>query len=70
MKSASQPEVIPVWPDTAPGLRDGQALAVAVDAPPLFIALATDDPFIPDGNMRLYSAWKAAGRQVELKGRS
>ncbi len=55
-----------IWPETTPGLGDGQAFAVAADAPPLFIALATDDPFIPDGNMHLYSAWKAAGRQVEL----
>ena len=30
------------------------------------IALATDDPFIPDGNIAVYSAWKAAGRQIEL----
>ncbi|GHO97315.1 endo-1,4-beta-xylanase [Reticulibacter mediterranei] len=46
----------PVW----------QALTVPEDAPPLFIALAGDDMAVPDGNMPLYSAWKAANRPVEL----
>jgi acetyl esterase/lipase len=55
-----------IWPDTAPDLRGERERVVPADAPPLFIAFATDDPFIPDGNMPVYSAWKAAGRQVEL----
>lgn len=46
----------PVW----------QELAVPVDAPPLFIALANDDPSISDGNMPLYNAWKASDHPVEL----
>jgi acetyl esterase/lipase len=46
----------PVW----------QALTVPEDAPPLFIALAGDDVSLPDGNLPLYSAWKAANRSVEL----
>lgn len=66
MQSASQPEVIALWSDKAPDLRGERDRVVPSDAPPLFIALATDDPFIPDGNMSMYSAWKAAGRQVEL----
>ena len=41
-------------------------LTVPADAPPLFIALANDDLNIADGNVPLYSAWKAAGRSVEL----
>lgn len=41
-------------------------LAVPSDAPPLFLALANDDPNIADGNVPLYSAWKAAGRSVEV----
>jgi acetyl esterase/lipase len=41
-------------------------LTVPADAPPLFIALANDDLNIVDGNVPLYSAWKAAGRSVEL----
>jgi acetyl esterase/lipase len=41
-------------------------LTVPEDAPPLFLALANDDPNIADGNMPLYSAWKAAGRSVEV----
>ncbi|WP_165423045.1 alpha/beta hydrolase [Ktedonosporobacter rubrisoli] len=46
----------PVW----------QELKVPQDAPPLFIALADDDPSIADGNMPLYNAWKASGHPVEL----
>jgi len=49
----------PVWQD----------LAVAADAPPLFLAFATDDPAISliwDGAMLLYPAWKAAGHSIEL----
>jgi len=46
----------PVW----------QELAVPADAPPLFIALANDDPGLPDGSTSLYRAWKAAGHPVEL----
>lgn len=41
-------------------------LAVPSDAPPLFLALTNDDPNIADGNVPLYSAWKAAGRSVEV----
>lgn len=40
-------------------------LTVPVDAPPLFITLANDDLNIADGNVSLYSAWKAAGRPIE-----
>jgi acetyl esterase/lipase len=46
----------PVW----------QELTVPEDAPPLFIALAGDDVSLPNGNLPLYSAWKAANRPVEL----
>jgi len=46
----------PVWQD----------LDVPADAPPLFIALASDDRAFPDGNMPLYSAWKNAGHSVEM----
>lgn len=50
------PIYAPVW----------QELKVPADAPPLFSALASDDPAVPDGNMALYKAWKTAGRPVEL----
>jgi acetyl esterase/lipase len=49
----------PVWQD----------LAVAADAPPLFLAFANDDPafsLIWDGILLLYPAWKAAGHPIEL----
>lgn len=46
----------PVW----------QELVVPADAPPLFIALANDDPGLPDGCTSLYHAWKAASHPVEL----
>jgi acetyl esterase/lipase len=41
-------------------------LVVSADAPPLFMALANDDSGASDGSVFLYSAWKAAGRPVEL----
>jgi acetyl esterase/lipase len=42
------------------------ARPVAADAPPLFLALAADDPLFGDGDFGLVSSWKKAGRPVEL----
>jgi acetyl esterase/lipase len=42
------------------------ARPVAADAPPLFVALAADDPLFANGDFGLVSAWKKAGRPVEL----
>jgi len=41
---------------------------VPADAPPLFIAQATDDKLVPplDTSIRIYAAWKKAGIPVEL----
>jgi acetyl esterase/lipase len=40
---------------------------VPTDAPPLFLAAATDDAVVEvDHSLALYSAWRAAGRPVEL----
>lgn len=39
---------------------------VAKDAPPLFIAVASDDPVASVSSAQLYLAWKAAGRNAEL----
>jgi acetyl esterase/lipase len=36
------------------------------DAPPLFIAIASDDPFFPAGATDLYSTWRKAGIAAEL----
>jgi acetyl esterase/lipase len=36
------------------------------DAPPLFIAIASDDPFFPQGATDLYTAWRKAGIAAEL----
>jgi acetyl esterase/lipase len=36
------------------------------DAPPLFIAIASDDPFFPTGATDLYTAWRKAGVAAEL----
>ena len=36
------------------------------DAPPLFLLCASDDDMASAASLRLYSAWKAAGRPVEL----
>jgi acetyl esterase/lipase len=43
------------------------SVKVPKDAPPLFVCCASDDPLAPsrDG-IRLYSAWKAAGKSAEL----
>lgn len=41
---------------------------VPPDAPPLFLALATDDPGenVIAGNLALYRAWQSAGHSVEM----
>ena len=41
-------------------------VAVPEDAPPLFVALAADDPLFGKGDFGLVSAWKKAGKAVEL----
>ncbi len=43
-------------------------MIVPADAPPLFIAQATDDRLVPplDTSLRIYAAWKKAGIPVEL----
>ena len=38
---------------------------VPADAPPLFLALATDDP-IANANTRLYEKWRDAGKSIEM----
>ena len=46
------------------GSTNGQA--VATNAPPLFIAVASDDPIASVSSAKLYLEWKAAGRSAEL----
>ena len=41
-------------------------VTVSGDAPPLFIALAADDPFFGNGGYGLIDSWKAAKRPVEF----
>jgi acetyl esterase/lipase len=41
-------------------------VTVPVDAPPLFIALAADDPFFANAGYGLIDSWKAAKRPVEF----
>lgn len=43
-----------------------EEIVVPPDAPPLFIALASDDVIAVDPALRLYSAWQAAGLSAEL----
>ena len=46
-----------------------QDISVPQDAPPLFLTYATDDPlgdFVIEANLKLYGAWRAAGKPVEL----
>jgi acetyl esterase/lipase len=42
------------------------AVKVPADAPPLFIALAADDPFFANAGFGLIESWKAAKRPVEF----
>jgi acetyl esterase/lipase len=42
------------------------ARSVPGDAPPLFLALAADDPLFAHGDFGLIGAWQKAGRPVEL----
>ncbi|MBS1793015.1 MAG: alpha/beta hydrolase [Acidobacteria bacterium] len=42
------------------------AVAVPADAPPLFIALAADDPFFANSGYGLIDSWRAAKRPVEF----
>jgi len=41
-------------------------IAVPVDAPPQFIALASNDELSLQPSLALYNAWRAAGHSVEL----
>ena len=42
-------------------------IPVPIDAPPLFIVHASDDPLIPASiSTAIYSAWIAAGKPAEL----
>ncbi|MEJ0102938.1 MAG: alpha/beta hydrolase [Bacteroidota bacterium] len=53
----------PIYPYVPPAL----ATAVLKDAPPLFIAAATDDEYhLVPMSINLYSKWLAAGRSAEL----
>jgi acetyl esterase/lipase len=42
------------------------AVEVPADAPPMFVALAADDPLFGNTDFGLVSAWKKAGRPVEF----
>ena len=42
------------------------SVKVPVNAPPLFIALASDDPFFANAGFGLIESWKAAKRPVEF----
>lgn len=42
------------------------AVTVPADAPPLFVALAADDPFFAHGGFGLIESWQAAKRPVEF----
>jgi acetyl esterase/lipase len=42
------------------------AIEVPADAPPLFAALASDDPLFGNSDFGLITAWKKAGRPVEF----
>ena len=41
-------------------------VTVPADAPPMFVALAADDPFFAHGGQGLIDSWRTAGRPVEF----
>ena len=41
-------------------------VTVPADAPPMFVALAADDPFFANGGFGLIDSWKKAGKPVEF----
>jgi len=41
-------------------------VTVPTDAPPMFVALAADDPFFANGGFGLIDSWKKAGKPVEF----
>jgi acetyl esterase/lipase len=43
-----------------------KSIAVPADAPPMFAAMASDDPLFADDATSAYVAWHAAKRPVEL----
>ena len=45
---------------------DNQGRPVPADAPPLFIAVASDDAWAAPNSLRLYQAWRDAKRPAEL----
>ena len=50
----------------APIYGSQAAVQVPPDAPPMFVALAADDPLFAKNDYGLISAWKQAGRPVEF----
>lgn len=50
----------------APIYGSQAAVDVPADAPPLFIALAADDPLFANNDYGLVAAWKKAGKPVEF----
>ena len=42
------------------------AVTVPADAPPMFVALAADDPFFANGGFGLIESWRTAKRPVEF----
>jgi acetyl esterase/lipase len=50
----------------APIYGSQKAVDVPADAPPMFVALAADDPLFANNEYGLISAWKDAGRPVEF----
>jgi acetyl esterase/lipase len=42
------------------------AMDVAADAPPMFVALAVDDPLFAGGSFGIVESWRTAGRPVEF----
>ena len=56
----------PSRPDFVGLLYGGLRSPVPAEAPPAFIAAATNDEMLPDDSVRLFRAWRKAGAPAEL----
>lgn len=66
--AANRPDFLaPIYAYTGALAGAGVPTTVPADAPPLFVAAASDDQLgIAPNTVRLYSAWQAAGKPAEL----
>src|SRR5690606_33462408 len=53
-------------PDFFAPIYGVKAMVPTADSPPVFLASASDDAWATDASVKLFEAWRAAKRRVEL----